>query len=229
MKKLVIAALAFALLPGGADSIQRPKIVFAVGVAAVVLFVSCLIMATLPIFERHERIAAGEQAILMDGDVDRAILEFSAAAVSDPLSPEPLEKLAEAFFSRWQAGRRELSSPDDFARCRDALRMAIQQDPQNSSRYRRLGEIDSAKFARTHDPKDAAAAADALTQAVARYPNDASLRAARATALAEAGRTADSKAEADRALRLDEINRKNGHTDRYLSDPTVIQLRRLAG
>ena len=38
----------------------------------------------------------------------------------------------------------------------------------------------------------------------------------------------ESKTEAEYALRLDEINRKNGHTDRYLPDSTVVQLRRLA-
>ncbi len=51
---LVIAALAFAIVPGSADSNQLPKFVFGVGVAAVVLFVSCLFTATLPVFERRE-------------------------------------------------------------------------------------------------------------------------------------------------------------------------------
>jgi hypothetical protein len=225
---LVIAALAFAIVPGGADSILLPKFVFGVGVAAVALFVSCLVTATLLVFERREHIASGEQAFLTEGNVDRAILEFGAAAISDPFSPEPHEKLAEGFFSRWQGGRKGFSSSDDFERCRGSLQMASKLDPENSALYRRLGEMYSAKFARTQDPKDAAAAADALTQAADRYPNDASLRAARATALSEAGRTAESKTEADRALQLGDINRKNGHTDRYLSDSTVIQLRRLA-
>jgi hypothetical protein len=225
---LVIAALSFAIVPRGADSIQMPRFVFAVAVAAIALFVSCLVTATLPVFQRRERIASGEQAIVMEGDANRALLEFGAAAVSDPFSPEPHEKLAEAFFSRWQAGRTGASGTDDFDKCRDSLRMAIKLDPANPAPYRRLGEMYSTKFARSQDAKDAAAAADSFTEAVERYPNDASLRAARATAFSEGGRTGDAKTEADRALQLDEINRKNGHTDRYLSDPTIIQLRRLA-
>lgn len=225
---LVIAALFFATVPDGADSVPRPKFVFFIGAAAIALFGSCLLTATLPVLNRRERIASGEQAIVMDGDANRAILEFGAAAVSDPFSPEPHEKLAEAFFSRWQASRKGPLSNDDFDKCRDALRTAIKLDPENPSAYRRLGDMYSAKFARSHDAQDATAAADALTQAVDRYPNDASLRAARATAFSEAGRAGEAKTEADRALRLDEINRKNGHTDRYLSDATVVQLRRLA-
>jgi O-antigen ligase len=225
---LVIAALMFAIAPRGADSIQMPRFMVAAGVAAVALFVCCLLTATLPVFQRRERIAAGEQALALDGDVNRAVLEFGEAAVCDPFSPEPHEKLAEAFFSRWQAGRKEVSGSDDFDKCRDSLRMAIKLDPDNPSPYRRLGQMYAAKFARSQDPADAAAAADSLSDAVDRYPNDASLRAERATAFSDAGRTADAKKEAERALQLDEINRQNGHTDRYLSDATVLQLRRLA-
>jgi O-Antigen ligase len=225
---LVIAALIFAIAPNGTDSIQLPRFVFAVGVAAITLFVSCLITATLPVFNRRERVIAGEQAFVALGDVDRAILDFGAAAVSDPFSPEPHEKLAEAFFSRWQAGRKGPLANDDFDRSHDSLREAIRLDPDNPGPHRRLAEMYSVKFGRSHDMSDAAAAADALTEAVDRYPNDASLRAARATAFLDAGRAAESKSEAEHALRFDEINRKNGHTDRYLSDPTVIQLRRLA-
>ncbi len=225
---LLIAVLLFAIAPNGSNSVQLPKFVFALGVAAITLFVSCLVTATLPVFNRRERVISGEQAFVAQGDVNRAILEFGAAAVSDPFSPEPHEKLAEAFFSRWQAGRKGPLANEDFDKSRDSLQAAIHLDPENPGPHRRLAEMYSAKFARSHDARDAAAAADALTNAVNRYPNDASLRAARATAFFDAGRAVESKTEADRALRLDEINRKNGHTDRYLPDTTVIQLRRLA-
>jgi hypothetical protein len=226
---LLIAALLFAIAPNGIKSIKLPKFVVAVGVAAITLFISCLVTATLPVFNRRERVISGEQAFVALGDVNRALLEFGAAAVSDPFSPEPHEKLAEAFFSRWQAVRKGPFTDEDFDKSRDSLLAAIHLDPENPGPHRRLADMYSAKFARSHDARDAAAAADALTGAVNRYPNDASLRAARATAFFDAGRAIESKTEADRAVQLDEINRKNGHTDRYLPDTTVIQLRRLAG
>ena len=85
-----------------------------------------------------------------------------------------------------------------------------------------------AKFARSGDRHDAAAAADALAQAVERYPNDSSLLRLRATALSDAGQAGEAKAEAERALKLDQINRQCGHTDRYLPDATLLKLRHIA-
>ncbi len=225
---LLIAVLLFAIGPNGIKLIQSPKFVFAVGVAAVTLFLCCLVTATLPVFNRRARVISGEQAFVAQGDVNRAILDFGAAAVSDPFSPEPHEKLAEAFFSRWQGGRKDRREDEDFKKSRDSLQAAIHLDPEHPGPHRRLAEMYSAKFARSHDARDAAAAADALTEAIDRYPNDASLRTARSTAFFDAGRAVESKTEAEYALRLDEINRKNGHTDRYLPDSTVVQLRRLA-
>ena len=117
---------------------------------------------------------------------------------------------------------------DDFAKAEQSLGIAIQLDPYNSRLYRRLGEMELARFARTADPHDAAAACDALAKAVERYPNDSSLRARYATALVSAGRTAAARREAEEAIHLDEINRQRGHTDRYLPDATLLTLRRLA-
>jgi hypothetical protein len=223
---LVLAVLIFAITPGGASTHESRKFVLAVGEAAIVFFVGCLLTATLPVLSRRALMASGDQAMLMEGDANRAILDFGAAALRDPFSPEPPEKLAEALFSRWQSGRGTPSAIDDFAKSQAALEMAIKLDPFNPRLYRRLSQTDLAKFARSGDKRDADAAADALTHAVERYPNDSSLRAMRATALSDAGRVKAAKAEAERALELDEINRQHGHTDRYLADATVLQLRR---
>lgn len=225
---LVLAVLAFATVPGGGVARESRKLVLTVGGAAIVLFICCVATATLPVLNRRALVASGEQALMVDGDASRAIRDFGTAALRDPFSPEPLEKLADAFFSRWQVGRPTSSTIDDFAKGEESLKLAIQLDPYNSRLYRRLGQMDLAKFKRSGDPHDAAAAADALSQAVERYPNDSSLRALWATALSDAGRAAAAKAEAQQALTLDQVNRKWGHTDRYLPDVLLLQLRHLA-
>jgi len=181
------------------------------------------------VLNRRALVGSGEQALMMDGDVSRAIRDFGAAALRDPFSPDPPEKLADAFFSRWQSNRTTATATDDFAKGEASLKLAIQLDADNPRLYRRLGEAWLTKFARSSDPQDAAAAANSLAQAVERYPNDSSLRAVRATALSDAGQAGRAKDEAARALKLDQINHQCGHTDRYLPDATVVQLRRLAG
>jgi Flp pilus assembly protein TadD len=98
----------------------------------------------------------------------------------------------------------------------------------NFSRYRRLGEFYLAKFARSQDPSDAKAGADALERAVDMYPTEASLRSECATALFQAGKPAEAKSQAQKALELDESNHRRGHTDRYLPDATLARLRQLA-
>jgi O-antigen ligase/polysaccharide polymerase Wzy-like membrane protein len=226
---LVLAVLLFATLPGDAAARNSPRLVLAFGIWAIVLFVCCLLTAWLPVLNRRALIASGDQALLVDGDADRAIADFAAAALRDPLSSEPTEKLAEAYFARWQArvrGRGPVS--DDFAKATQSLETAIQLDPNNPRLYRRLGAMDLAKFARSVDRNDAQAAVEALGHAADRYPNDASLRAMRATAFGDAGRIQEAKGEAERALALDQINRENGHTDRYLPDETVRRLQQFA-
>ncbi|HEX4073513.1 MAG TPA: hypothetical protein VHX68_20205, partial [Planctomycetaceae bacterium] len=224
---LVLAVLLFATLPGDLAARNSPRLVLACGIWAIVLFVCCLLTAWLPVLNRRALLASGDQALLVDGDADRAIADFAAAALRDPLSAEPTEKLAEAYFARWQARGRGPAS-DDFAKATQSLETAIQLDPNNPRLYRRLGTMDLAKFARSVDGNDARAAVEALGRAAERYPNDASLRAMRATAFGDAGHVQEAKAEAQRALALDRINHENGHTDRYLPDETVRRLQQLA-
>jgi hypothetical protein len=224
---LVLAVLLFATLPGDVAARNSPKLVPAFGICAIVLFIGCLLTGWLPVINRRALIASGDQALLVDGDVDRSIANFAAAALRDPLSSEPSEKLSEAYFARWQA-RGQGPASDDFAKATQSLETAIQLDPDNPRLYRRLGAMDLAKFGRSVDRNDAQAAVEALGHAADRYPNDASLRAMRATAFGDSGRTQEAKAEAEQALSLDRINRENGHTDRYLPDETVRRLRQLA-
>jgi hypothetical protein len=224
---LVLAVLLFSTRPKGASTWDSRKLVLAIGGIAIVLFMCCLLTAWLPVLNSRALVASGDQALLVSGDANRAISDFGAAALRDPFSPEPLEKLAEVFFSRWQASR-ETAESNDFAKAIQSLETAIKVDPYNPRLYRRLGEMDLAKFGRGANRSDAQAATEALAHAAERYPNDSSLCALRATALSDAGSVKEAKAQAERALTLDRINYECGHTDRYLPEATVRQLRRIA-
>jgi tetratricopeptide (TPR) repeat protein len=224
---LVLTALAFATLERRDDATVAPRLVFVVGGLGVALFVALFFTGTLPVVNRRAALASGEQALFVDRHFDRAVGDFGIAAQNDPFSPEPHEKLADAFFARWQA-----SPPGDttdyFGKCVTSLKEAIRQDPMNPLRYRRLGEFYSARFARSQDAGDARAAAEALQQAVDIHPTEATLRSEYAVALFDAGKRDEAKTQASKALEQDELNHHWGHTDRYLPDPMVNRLRRLA-
>jgi O-antigen ligase len=224
---LVLAALAFATLDRRADATASPRLVMAIGGIGMMLFVSLFFTGTLLVVNRRAAIASGEQALLVDGNFDRAVRDFGEAAIQDPFSPDPHDKLADAFFARWQASP-PMGGTDYFAKAHAALKEAMREDPLNFSRYRRLGEFYLAKFARSQDPSDAKAGADALERAVDMYPTEASLRSECATALFQAGKPAEAKSQAQKALELDESNHRRGHTDRYLPDATLARLRQLA-
>jgi tetratricopeptide (TPR) repeat protein len=224
---LVLAALAFAALERRADATASPRLVMAIGGIGVAFFVSLFFTGTLLVVNRRAAIASGEQALYVDGNLDRAVNDFGQAATHDPFSPDPHDKLADAFFARWQATPPG-AGLDYFAKAHAALNNAMLQDPLNFSRYRRLGEFYLAKFARSQDPADAKAAADAFERAVDMYPTEASLRSECATALMQAGKPAEARSQAQKALELDESNHHWGHTDRYLPDATAARLRQLA-
>lgn len=224
---LVLVAFAFAARDRQEEAVGSPPAVIAIGGVGVVLFVALFLTSTLPVLNRRAAIASGEQALFVDGQFERAEADFAHAAILDPFSPEPHDKLADALFARWQSGP-PTQTGDYFAKACEALKTAMRQDPRNPSRYRRRGEFYLARFARSQDPADAKAGAEALQQASEMYPTEASLQGACATAFADAGLPAEAKSHAQRALAQDEINHRWGHTDRYLPDPTLARLRKLA-
>jgi tetratricopeptide (TPR) repeat protein len=224
---LVLAALAFATRAQSAPVVGSPRAVIAIGGVGVVLFVALFLTSTLPVLNRRAAIASGEQALFADGQFERAEVDFANAALFDPFSPEPHDKLADALFARWQSSPPTIPI-DYFAKACESLKNAMLLDPRNPSRYRRLGDFYLAQFGRSHDPTDANAAADAFQRAVEMYPTDVSSESACATAFADAGKLTEAKTYAQRALHQDEINHRWGHTDRYLPDTTLARLRKLA-
>ncbi len=98
------------------------------------------------------------------------------------------------------------------------MRRAITNNPHGFAAYQQLGEWYVEKFEASKLVADIENACQEFTNAVDRYPNLVSLRAQRALAFQQASRRGDAAVEAELALQLDEINRKEMHRDKYLDD-----------
>ncbi len=186
-----------------------------------VLFVECLLTATGPVLNRRALVAAGDFAWMEQGDQHRAVTLYQRAAEHDPFSPEPAARLAELAFRRWQTST--TASEADFQHVVDLSQIAIEKNPASANGYWTLGQRYLEKFHRRANPDDAAAAVEYLTQAAERYPHHAALRAELADALDKAGLKQQARREANRSRELDQINRREGHRDKYLP-PRVVDL-----
>jgi tetratricopeptide (TPR) repeat protein len=197
---------------------------FAAGLLPLALYAACWITGTSPAMNRMALLNAGEAA-LFDRYPQRAEADFRRAAEADRLSPEPYELLATLYHAEW------LSAPDAAPRrfdlAVDALQHSIARNPDSYTGYRMLGEIYLERHARTRSLDDAARGADYYLAAVARYPQHAELQAQTALAMSHAGRTAAARSAAEKALELDRLNRQLMHIDKYVSEKTVAELKKL--
>lgn len=196
----------------------------ATGVVAMVLFVSCLLTATRPVLERRAWMAVGDAEMSEGNRLETAERSYVAAAVADPLSPEPVDRLAELEFRKWRQSRRETGR---FDRVVEFSQEAIRLDPQNWLWYRALGNRYREAFRSTHDSADAVFAVKYLGQALEHYPSNALLRAEMAEACSDAGAKSQALRHAEQAIRLDLLNRKRGHRDRLLPEKTRHTLKRI--
>lgn len=210
----------------GADGWEKlptisPRIAVTGGGIAAVLFFLCVQTALFPILNRTSLVLAGDDAYL-NGNSARAEFMYRQAAAADPLSPEPMERLADLTYRRWQGATE--SEEEIFRAAERFARSAIAADPHNANQYRRLGEWFQARFERSGQVGDARAAVDNFREAVKRYPHHAGLRAELAIAYSRIGADAEACREAQAALELEAANREAGHVDKFLGDETIVSL-----
>jgi len=198
------------------ERVQRNKlrVVLTVGGLCAVLFGLCFAYSLLPVLKRTALVRLGDVSWIEDGNFGKAMVFYKDAAEADPFSPKPLERRAELSFQRWKS--LPAASDLDFESVVQFSKLAINLDPHNSRSYRVLGLKYLKKFERTANSSDADLAVQYLSQAIQRYPHNAGLRAESAEALFKSGRPPQARQQAEMALRLDEINRNEGHTDKYL-------------
>lgn len=172
---------------------------------------ACLITATIPVTRSMYLVRAGDAALLPND----AMRNYGSADMIDPMSPLAASKLGRkqaelgmgALPALHRAKRRD---PNDF-KLSFALGMAI----------RRRWDASPPDF---RQEEDIMAAIGRLEDAVKRYPTNPRLVAELSLALSEAGQFELAGTTAERALQLDEINRQNGHRDRYLDAEILSQL-----
>lgn len=146
---------------------------------------------------------------------------YRQAAEADPLSPEPWRHQFEL------ASARENQSNESFETAVKQLREVMARDPVNFWGPRAMGKLWLARWRTTHEINDAKESVIWLRRAHQSYPTNAELLAELAFGLQAAGEGKESVAAAQAAIRQDEIYRKNGHVDRYLSRDTLIRLQQL--
>jgi len=185
----------------------------------------CWFSATGPVMNRKAFTATGDFALIEQGNIAKAEREYLRAADADPLTPDPLIRLAELSFRRWEVDERRESR--QFDRAIEYLERGIALNPHDANSYRKLGLWYAKRFERDADPVYAHAASEMLYEATQCYPNDAAIRSELAIALSLAGPQKDARSEARRALDLDAINRREGHVDRYLPAEQIEKLRRI--
>lgn len=202
---------------------SRPKTVLAISLAAVIAFGLCLVTATMPCWYRSIYLASGDAVLGQEKDFLEAERFYEKARTADPYSPEPVERLAELAFRRWQASAKH----EDFDQAVQWAQGVIALDPASHRGYHRLGTLYFQQALRRGSVKEAKTALSYFSKAVARYPTSPLLRAEFAFALDFAGKTEAAGEQADRALALDQINLEAGHSDKYLPGELVKELERL--
>ena len=205
---------------------QQPKKTLVVGGLFGVLFVVCLLSATLPVFNRWAFVASADATAVGGGDTAKAIRLYQQAAEADPFSPVPPRKLAELYFVRWHALPGDTSR--EFQRAVGLQEVAIELDPHNPGNFYRLGLWYRERHRRTGEEENLKLAARALRKAVARYPYSANFRADLALTLDAAGDSHDAAIEAAAALKQDAINHQQGHRDKFLNQRTIDALQDLS-
>ncbi len=195
----------------------------ALTLAAGGLFVLCWWTATMPEIVCRTSLQIGD-AEWGRGQFASAGKQYLEALRADPYAIEPLERLTEAAFQRWQAKQAER----DFDESVEHLQAVNTRLPFASRPFRRLGQLWMAHFERTRSTQDAARAVDAYAVAVLHYPHHAGQLSESATASEQAGMIEQAREMARRAVRQDDLNRNAGHSDKFLDDKTRSRMERLA-
>jgi hypothetical protein len=208
-----------------ASATQRPRKTLAVGGLFGVLFVVCLLSATVPVLNRRAWVAAADATVAGGGDTATAIRLYKQAAVADPLSPIPPRRLADLSIAQWHALPGDTAR--EFQRAVGLQEDVIELDPHNPGNFYKLGLWYRERHLRSGNVENLKHAVRALRKAVAGYPNSAAFRADLALTLGAAGNSSDAAIEAAAALKQDAINREKGHSDKFLDSRIIKVLQKL--
>ncbi len=158
-----------------------------------------------------------------------ALRNFGEASMADPLTPKPYRQFAKAAFAM---ARSESLSVDErmelVGKSLAAWKRAQNRDPFSIGDSRNLAMALQYRWELSppaeQDDELLDAAVEHIQDDVERYPTNPLLHAELAIAQAAAKQIPEAKVSAKRALQLDDINRQNGHEDRFLPFQILSQL-----
>ena len=180
-------------------------------VIGLALGVLCLWSSLLPVLTTSMLIERSRNLMFSQSSTRSAEQLLREAITADSLSPEPHQQLAMLYQYRWN---RDKTQGAEFDQAVKELTLAIQRDPLAGKRRLILASWWLERFHVDPQPEFARHAVDSAQAGLSRYPEYAPLWSALAQAQHGAG---DSFADAARkALTLDDLNRKNGHSDKTL-------------
>ncbi|MFN0198244.1 MAG: O-antigen ligase family protein [Planctomycetaceae bacterium] len=232
----LLPALSFASGPDHISSVeqsdqgsasQRSALTLSKVALAVIIFAGLMITAFQPVRNCRRFLAEGDYVLYSGNSPQIAAAYYRQAAEADPWNPEPYHRLANLSWTLWES--RSGENDPDFEQGIEAQSQANERDPHNHRGYRILGEWHMKRNRRSSSPVDAQAAVVAYSRAVEFYPTHALLQWELATACQAAGLVADARRAAERALEIDDINRRYNHLDKFLPAEQIKELRQLLG
>ncbi len=221
--QLVLLLFLLELIPASGASSTSPRALGAGSLVFGLLTVGCLWTGLLPVLKVTSLLDQSRDIYFRQGNARAAEKLLKEAAVADPLSPEPHQQLGMLSYQQWTQRRTETQLFDEAVQ---ELSEAIRRDPAAGKRWLMLAEWWNARAASDGHVESANHAVDAARQGLERYPHYAPLWVQLALALEKAGESAAEAAS--QAIRLDDLNHKNRHVDKYLPDATRKHLETLS-
>ncbi|WP_166827952.1 O-antigen ligase family protein [Thalassoroseus pseudoceratinae] len=185
------------------------------GGCGIALAAGCVLTSTLPVLQREAEVAGGDLAWFENQNFAAATRFYEDAAASDPYSAEPLIRLADLSFQRWNRGHQ--NNEQDFWKAIEYGKQAIERNPTTAFVHRSVGKYFLQRYDVTKVKTDAEQATEFLAEAVERYPSLPALQAEYAIALKAAGETTAASEAAQTAASLDDLYQAGGHIDKVLS------------
>ncbi len=223
----LLALVAVLSMSGRDAEIVRQKPLVFFRVAAVSYLVLAVLIAQfgwMPSVTTQGLVLAGDQDFGGSGQVTAAAAKYERAREIDPLSATPWLGISRVAFAKWIAYDRDEHFEDGVA----ATLKAFERDPFNSKIAQELSTWWLQRYKKSSRPEHIQNAVEWAERAVAMYPTNPGWNADLANAYKLAGKTAEARSQAEKALALDEINHKAGHIDRYLPDAVAAEMRSLA-
>lgn len=188
--------------------------------------VGCTLTAFGPVIRATSLMQLGDYEAVNGQPLRQVVGLYRSAAEADSLSSEPHIRLSQFYLHHW------LQSQDDdyFKQAIEHAGKARSISPDTPHITHEIGHAWLMRAIRsaTTDGTAITAAVDELKNALEMYPTHPAWNAELAQALVMAGETAEAADVAQQALELDRLNRAAGHSDRYLPEEQLNEIRRIA-